>query len=880
MGTDAVSENFEETGFPAKNSKQVVLDEYLQVSSIDLSEGQTKPRIKLGGMSGINEHIKITQGRMFNSGKREDGVYECIATEKALKVSGLATGIVYKIADAFDSRAEETISIEIVGVYTVNDENDSYWCEGLDSTYYNTMFIDYDTFVDTTIKESFVSIGSLAMHYSIDYHNMDMTKLDDILEKNITHSSEYSKMGIKFDFPAREIMEDYAERATQLRLILWLIQIPVMLMIVFYLFMVSQLNVEQEKNEIAVFKSRGASSGQIMLIYAMEAIVLGVATAIIGPFLGMGMCHILGASNGFMEFVNRASLPVQLTKEAFMYSLLGVVVFFLTTMIPIIPATKTTIVQHKQSKTRKKKHPLWEKVFLDIILVGGSIGWLYYYNRTQEKLLEENITSTTATINPMMFVASTAFILGCGLFVIRVYPYIIRLLYKIGKRIWTPSAYVSLNNIGRSSTGRERFLMVFLVLTISLGLFFANTARALNRNSEERVQYEVGADATISENWESQSWQKTVTDEDGKTSETTVNNYIEPAFERFETLAGVKSAARVFTKDNVFVSGDTIEVKQRYSYGYDEFESHSDLVNQCKLMTVKPAEFAETITFMNRILPTHINDYLNALAEYPSGVVLSSSFRDNYRVRIGDVVNIRWGGNDNFEATVLAFVDYWPSINPNKLNSDGNKTDFLIMNMDYVNVQTNVEPYSVWVDLEDDIGINEFYQSLAKANIQTSGVVSAKQEIISEKNNPMLQGMNGALTLGFITIMIMCIIGFLIYWILSIKSRTLQFGILRAMGMSYREIISMIFYEQLLVSGVAIAVSFVIGGISSKLFVPLFECLFTADERVPSLVVVPDRGDYLKIYAIIAFMLLVGFGVLGRLISKIKISQALKLGED
>ena len=59
----------------------------------------------------------------------------------------------------------------------------------------------------------------------------------------------------------------------------------------------------------------------------------------------------------------------------------------------------------------------------------------------------------------------------------------------------------------------------------------------------------------------------------------------------------------------------------------------------------------------------------------------------------------------------------------------------------------------------------------------------------------MLQGMNGALTLGFIIIMVMCIIGFLIYWILSIKSRTLQFGILRAMGMKFREILMMIVYE-------------------------------------------------------------------------------------
>ena len=73
--------------------------------------------------------------------------------------------------------------------------------------------------------------------------------------------------------------------------------------------------------------------------------------------------------------------------------------------------------------------------------------------------------------------------------------------------------------------------------------------------------------------------------------------------------------------------------------------------------------------------------------------------------------------------------------------------------------------------------------------------------------------MNGALTMSFVIIMIMTIIGFLIYWILSIRSRQLQFGILRAMGVTFREIIGIIGYEQILVSGVSIAMAFIIGGL-------------------------------------------------------------------
>ncbi|WP_124098149.1 ABC transporter permease [Ruminococcus sp. Marseille-P6503] len=903
--SELVTDSYDDLDCPALTEKKYIADEYLYVTTIDVAPGESASRLTLGAMTGIEDHVSLTSGRMYESGQRGDGVYEVITTERALKVSGLVTGTVYEIANVFDQSA--SIKIEIVGTFDVADENDSYWAEGLDSEYLNTMFMDYDLLYGSVLDTGAVSINAFAQRYAMDYQHMNMNNMSSMLEKTDAQALVYSDNNITFNLPAASILEDYGERASRLRLILWLLQIPVIMMILVYLFMVSQLNVEQEKNEIAVFKSRGASRFQIMLIYAMESLFLGVITAVTGPFAGMGLCRILGASNGFLEFVNRKSLPISMTKDAFLYAGIAVIVFFVTTMVPIVPATKTTIVEHKQSKAKKKKFPLWEKLCLDFILAGGSIAWLYFYNDQQEKLISEGLTDTTATVNPLMFIASTAFILGLGLFFIRIYPALIRLVARIGKRFWSPSAYVSLSNIGRCANGRERFLMIFLILTVSLGVFFANTARALNRNAEERVSYSIGADVTMAEEWESskttaaasqpQSASGNITtaeetEEESDDGSDEIIQYIEPVFERFENLAGVNSATKVFIKDEVTIQSGKMKVSKSSSENDDErnpedfmqdYQSasrtsdHSDSV---KLMTVIPSEFSKVCWFEDRLLPVHINEYLNALSEYNAGVILSSSFRDKYGLELGDTVNCSWGANEEFETTILAFVDYWPAMNPYETDESGNYKDFAIMNFDYVRVQTTVEPYQVWIDLDDGTTTEEFYDSIENSDIDPTMLNVKSQEIISEKTDPMLQGMNGALTLGFIIIMIMCIIGFLIYWILSIKSRTLQFGILRAMGMSYGGVIAMIIYEQLLVSGVSIFTAIFIGGAASDLFVPLFQSLYDASEQVPGFAVIPLRSDYLKLYAVIAVMLLTGFAVLGRLISKIKISQALKLGED
>ena len=527
------------------------------------------------------------------------------------------------------------------------------------------------------------------------------------------------------------------------------------------------------------------------------------------------------------------------------------------------------------------------------------MAWLYYYNITQENLIREGLSKATATINPMLFVASTAFILGAGLLVMRIYPLVVRIIYAIGKRFWSPAAYVSLNNIGRSSTGREKFIMTFLILTVSLGIFFANTARALNNNAEDRVRYSAGADVVMNEKWYSSAIDDaiasgpssgTATETEEEQEDASELYYIEPAIERYEALAGVKNVTKVFTRADAIIRGDTIakenkaeenENQRPNDWGWEQEAQNrvTNTINEVRVMGVIPGEFSEIAWFRDDLLPTHINYYLNALAKFQSGILLSSSFED-YGVRLGDKVQVKWGKNDYFEATVVAFIDYWPSINPYDKNSRGEYKSFAVMNFDYMRVNTAVEPYDVWIDLEDGARIEDFYKSIEESDIEGQNYVVASQNVISEKNDPMLQGMNGALTLGFIIIMIMCIIGFLIYWILSIRSRTLQFGILRAMGMTYREILAMIIYEQILVSGVAIVVAIVIGGIASDLFVPLFQTLYDAVERVPEFVVRPLRSDYLKIYAVVGIMLMAGFIVLYRIIKKIKISQALKLGED
>ena len=226
--------------------------------------------------------------------------------------------------------------------------------------------------------------------------------------------------------------------------------------------------------------------------------------------------------------------------------------------------------------------------------------------------------------------------------------------------------------------------------------------------------------------------------------------------------------------------------------------------------------------------------------------------------------------------TIMAFVDYWPGINPNTEEGEF----FVVANYNYVRLRTVLQPYEYWLKMEEDATVAQVYEAMANKHYNILDIRNARQDLTVQKNDALLQGTNGSLTMGFIVTMMIAMVGFLLYWIISIRSRELQFGILRAIGLTKANVWTMLIWEQVLLSLAAILAGILIGSLASQLYVPMLEMVYSAAEQVPPFRVVASRADYLRIYALVVVMLGTGFAVLGGLISRIKITQAIKLGED
>ncbi len=814
---------------------------------------------------GIGEHVSLKAGRL-PSGEPVDGCYEVMALDTFLEKSKMLLNGEYELYESI--RDEAGIPIRVVGIFTVADEADLYWLNTF-SAYSSGVVMDYGLFEQDFLQpDSGRLCGKVVWCNALDYTELTVDNISDIGGR----MNAFLENNIGSGFAARQymlsILTDYSARYDRLLTTLWILAIPLILMLAFYIYMVSQLSLNYERNEIAVMKSRGASNAQILRLYFYESVVFGIVSLLLGVPLGVLFCRLVGATSGFLEFVQRRSIVIKLSPEVFLYAAAAVVLFIATMLVPVVSAARTTIVRHKQSKAGKRRLALWQKLGLDVIFLAVSGYGLYTYKQRQLILFTTNAAASDIPIDPLLFIMSTLFILGAGMLFIRLFPYVVKLIYWIGKRIWSPVLYYSLINVSRSN-GQDRFVMLFLVLTLSLGIFNSTAARTINRNEEDKIRYKNGADIVFRTEWVGTEVPSAGSDIPGSagmmgSGKMVYNN--EPLFDPFRKMKGVESATKVYTNNAATAR----------TWGGGNCDT--------RYMGVIADEFAQTAWFRNDLLPHYFYEYLNLLASDSRAVLVSRSLAENLGVEVGDFITVTMPTcKEKMDCVIFAIIDYWPTFNPNAIEKKQRSSipaEFIVGNLDYMYKELVLAPYDVWLKLEDGCTSAEIYAQLKELGTKIVRMSDTSQQIIALRNDPMLQGVNGTLTTSFIITMAVTMIGFTIYWIFAIKGRMLQFGILRSMGLSKLNLIMMLVWEQILISGSSVAAGAFVGTIASRLYVPLFQVVSNTYEQVPPFRILMLRSDYGRIFIIVGIMLLIGMTILSALISNMKLVQTLKLGED
>lgn len=849
---------FEELGVKEKESIRYYSLASADADSLMNRDDVSKLEIRLGCLSGLEEHAEIIAGTMYSeSGLTEDGDIEVLISEAAMVNLNLLVGETIEYQSLRDPEGK-VIRLKIAGVYKEMDSNDPYWQVSPENMG-NECLMKEELFREYFTGENASGYTITCSYYSLfDYTQIDASEVEHLVKETKYLLDESAFRGTMKEPAYLSILETFQAKQKRISATLFILQIPVLVLLGAFLLMISGQMYEMERNEISVLKSRGASGGQIMRLYLYQSIALTGAGCLFGLPLGRAFCQMLGAADDFLRFKASRKLEIHYNAEVWFYALVSFVTCILIITIPAVKHSRVTIVNLKQQRAIKKQS-WWETCFLDLIFLAISFYGYYNYKNHTAELTERVLRGEP--LDPLLYISSSLFILGAGLFVLRIVPLLVKGIFMIGKKRWKPASYVSFMEIMKNGR-KQQFIMLFLILTLSMGMFHATVARTISQNARENQNYLDGADLVLEEVWDTNASFASVT------GEQTELQYYEPDYGRYASMTEAESYTKVIYDEKAFV------------------KTEDNIWQSIALMGIHTKEFGENTELSDTLLAEPYHQLLNKLAVEPEGILVSDSFRTELGMKEGDTLYFKNGDEKEAKGKIVGFVSYWPGFQTKtiELNEAGElreKDNYLIV-ADYAALRQyfGVTPYQVWITVKEGESTDFFYQWMEENEVSVKSYTDRDRDLANVSIDPLLQGTNGVLTMSFIVTMILCAAGYLIYWIMSIRSRELMFGILRACGMHKEEIFHMLIVEQIFSGAVSVFAGFGIGKIASVMFTSIFQAAYAGADQVLPVKMVTNSGDLAQLYGVTATVMIICLGVLTILVLKMNIAKALKLGEE
>lgn len=813
--------------------------------------------IRLSFLSNLPDHVRMVEGQMYSeTGLTEDGIVEVVVSEKGLTAMKMVVGEVFEFR-GLKGADGNALRIKVVGVFEEDDADDFYWQVNPDEMQMMA-FMNEDLFRSYYTLDNAKKYTITCRYFALfEYEDIRAEAVDDLIQQTAYYAEESTYKGLMQTPDYLELLREYKGKESRISTTLFILQVPVMLLLCAFLMMITTQMYEMENNDISVLKSRGASRGQIFRLYLYQSLLLTGIGAAVGLPLGNLFTRILGSANNFLEFGIRRELNVVIDKEVLIYTGIAVAISVGIMTIPALKHSKLTIVKLKRQKALKKRS-WWEKCFLDIIFTGIAIYGYYNFTKHSDNLLHSALKGEA--LDPLLYVSSSLFILGTGMLLLRLQPVLTNLIFMIGRKRWKPASYASFMETIKNGR-KQQYIMLFMILTVSLGMFNAVSARTILQNSLNNKEYVDGADLIVQETWKDNSA--------FLGSDPSIEfQYYEPDYGKYSQVECAKLHTKVLNESKGYVA-----------------VSNNERQNT-QIMGIHTREFGEITKVKDALLEEPYRQYLNDLADDAEGILCSSDYRTNLGYKVGDYVVFYNEKGSKARGKIVGFFDYWPTYEPETITLDENneitKTQnyLIVAHLSVLQKYWGITPYQVWFKLNENATTDSFYTWMKENKVSLKFYQDRAKDLNLVIEDPLLQGMNGVLTMSFIVMILLCAVGYLIYWIMSIRSREMIFGVLRAFGMHKGEVFHMLVNEQIFSGIYSIAAGLGIGTLSYRMFVPILQMAYSTTSQVLPLEMITKTSDMVRLYSVVGMTMAICLGVLATLVFKLNITKALKLGEE
>lgn len=365
----------------------------------------------------------------------------------------------------------------------------------------------------------------------------------------------------------------------------------------------------RRRRDQALLRLRGATTGRLLQLSALESAIIGIAGSLIGLALGS---LIVRWNFGRWQI---GSTPLTTLLWIGVAAAIGLVIAFAMILLPAWWDARTFSVQSARVAVRRQGNPIWERVGLDLIFLAIS-GVLYWQAaRGGYKLVLAPEGVPTVSVSYTSFFAPLLLWCGAGLLAIR----LTRLLLARNGKIVTPLVRplgTHLAPLVGASMSRQRGRVAMGLTVVVLAVAFAISTSIFNATYEAQARVDAqlsnGADVTVT----------------GGAAADLASRQAEIA-----KLPGVQHVE---------------PMQHRFAYVGTDLQD---------LFGVNPATFPSTAHLSDAFFVNGTaQSLMNALAQTPNGVLVSQETVNDFQLQIGDTVKLRLQSATDQQYHVVPFT--------------------------------------------------------------------------------------------------------------------------------------------------------------------------------------------------------------------------------
>lgn len=831
--------------------------------------------VYFSSISDLEQHATLLEGEFpsVSSGSAGSVVDVLISEERATLLGAQAGEMFTAYTTLRNEQTSTTVEfpVRIAGVWKATDPNEEYWFYS-GQEFRDALLVPEETLTQRVIpylrNEIYLGLWYWVMDGS-DIHSADVPRL--LGRIYTTRQTAINLLpNMRLDISPEQNLGQYLQLSRSLTIFLYAFSVPLLLMILTFIGLVVDMAVGQRRNEIAVLRSRGSTTAQLVGMAILESLLLGLVGLAIGTPLAQVVAETFGKARSFLDFSASSGLKPSVTIDSLRFGLVAAAVALVAMVMPTVGAAKHTIITYKQDRARQTQRPWWQRAYLDLLLLipAGYGMYLLQRSETGDPLGGTAGLPADPFQNPLLLLVPALGIFAVALLVIRLLPLVMSAIAWVASKTRSVGVLLAARYLSRSTSGYTAPL-ILLVMTLSLSTFTATLAQTLDRHMHDQTFYKVGADVHVIELGELAGGGTSImaggagqaqAQGQAAQAETDPNAPAEQWFflpvSEHLTVPGVEAAARVARM--------TVRV------------SASEAYTEANFIGIDRIDFPQVAFWRNDFAPTSLGGLMNDLARTTDGVLVSWDMLTKYNLSPGDSITVsvyQLGASRNIDYRIVGAFYYFPTWYPEE-------GPLVVGNLDYLFEQVGGEfPYDVWLATRPGIDHNEMLKGIDSLYKRVMYPRISLDILNDEQLRPERQGFFGLLSVGFVALAFLTVLGFLLYALFSFRRRFIELGMLRAIGLSAGQMLVFLAAELafLFLSGLAAGTG--MGVWVSNFFIPHLQVGNDMAARIPPFLVQIDWPSVFQVYILFAVLFVIALVVLGLLLMRMKIFQAIKLGE-